>query len=260
VALSIYALSWLTLLQFDVDYDENVLYFIGFSSITGYNFVKYFGLAKFHHRSLTNKLKAIQIFSLLCFMALCYFAFKLKVQTLGYVGLFGAVTFLYAIPLVPKKIFVDKQKNLRTIGGLKIYVIATVWTGVTVFLPLINNYYAINDDVFITAFQRFLLVIVLMLPFEIRDLSYDSLRLSTIPQRIGVRRTKILGYILLFVFLCMEFFKDEMNTASLFIHIIITLIVLLLLAFTNINQKKYYSAFWVESLPIWWLLLLLLFR
>ena len=159
-----------------------------------------------------------------------------------------------------KPFFVDSQKNLRSISGLKIYVIALVWAGVTVFLPLVNNNYAITDDVILTAIQRFVFVMVLMLPFEIRDLSYDSLKLSTIPQKIGVTRTKILGISMLIVFFCLEFFKDEMNEELLFIHIIITTITLLLLLFARENQNKYYSAFWVESIPIWWLVFLLMFN
>ncbi|WP_298896719.1 hypothetical protein [uncultured Psychroserpens sp.] len=260
VALAVYALSWLTLMQFDITYDENILYFIFFSTITGYNFIKYFGLAKFHHRSLAGWLKAIQVFSLFSFIALVYYVFKLEKQTLVYVSLFGVMTFLYAIPLVPKKIFLDKQQNLRSISGLKIYIIALVWAGVTVFLPLLNNEYPISYDVILTAIQRFLFVIALMLPFEIRDLVYDSLKLSTIPQRIGILMTKLLGSVLLVLFFILEFFKDEMNEDLLLIHIIITIVTLVMVLFARENQNKYYSAFWVESLPIWWLVLLLMLR
>ncbi|MEH6536411.1 MAG: hypothetical protein V7719_08475 [Psychroserpens sp.] len=260
VALAVCALSWLTLLQFDIEYDENVLYFIFLSSITGYNFVKYFGLAKFHHRNLTNKLKTILVFSLICFIALCYFASKLEAQTVLYIGLFGLVTFLYAVPLIPRKIFVDSKKNLRSIGGLKIYIIAMVWTGVTVFLPLINNKYDITNDVIITALQRFVFVIVLMLPFEIRDLSYDSLKLSTIPQRIGINQTKVIGVLLLFIFLLLEYLKGSITTNGLKINIVISSLTLFFLLFSRENQNKYYSAFWVESLPILWFVVLLMFR
>ncbi|MCD2260461.1 UbiA prenyltransferase family protein [Psychroserpens luteolus] len=260
VALAVYALSWLTLLQFDIAYDEHILYFIFFSTVTGYNFIKYFGLAKFHHRSLAGWLKAIQVFSLFSFIALVYYVFKLEKQTLIYVSLFGVMTFLYAIPLVPKKIFLDKQQNLRSISGLKIYIIALVWAGVTVFLPLLNNEYPISYDVIITTIQRFLFVIALMLPFEIRDLVYDSLKLSTIPQRIGILKTKLLGFVLLILFFILEFFKDEMNQDRLLIHIIITIVTLVMVLFARENQNKYYSAFWVESLPIWWLVLLLMLR
>ncbi|WP_460218224.1 UbiA prenyltransferase family protein [Psychroserpens sp. MEBiC05023] len=260
VAFAVFALTWITLLQFDIDYDQDVLYFITFSTITGYNFVKYFGLAKFHHRSLTSRLKAIQIFSLMCFIVLCYYLLQLQTKTLFYVGSFGLVTFLYAIPLIPKKVFIDKQKNLRSISGLKIYVIALVWAGVTVFLPLINNDYPITNDVIITGVQRFVYVIVLMFPFEIRDLSYDSLRLSTIPQRIGVMRTKALGVVLLMLFISFEFLKSETQYEMILIQVVISCITFVFVLFAREQQHKYYSAFWVESLPIWWLILLLLFR
>ena len=77
VALAVYAFTWVTLLQFGLNYNANVLYFVFFATITGYNFVKYFGIAKFHHRGLTNTLKIIQAFSFICFLLLCYSETKL---------------------------------------------------------------------------------------------------------------------------------------------------------------------------------------
>ena len=260
VALAVFALSWGTLLQFDIEYDENVLYFIFFASITGYNFVKYFGLAKFHHRSLAKWLKTIQVFSGICFVIMGYFALKLELNTLIYIGVFGLATFLYAIPIVPKKIFLDKKKNLRSIGGLKVYIIAVVWTGVTVFLPLLNNEFDITDDIIITAVQRFIFVLVLMFPFEIRDLNYDSLKLATIPQKIGVKQTKLVGLFLLIVFYLLNYFKDDINTTVLASYLMISSITLLFLVFSKQNQSKYYSAFWVESLPLVWLGILFVIR
>nr|WP_321224932.1 hypothetical protein [uncultured Psychroserpens sp.] len=259
VALAVFALSWLTLLQFDISYDENVLYFIFFASITGYNFVKYFGLAKFHHRSLAQWLKTIQVFSGLCFFIMCYYALKLEVNTLVCIGVFALATFLYAIPIIPKKIFLDKQKNLRSIGGLKIYIIAIIWAGVTVFLPVINNDIDITEDVLITAIQRFIFVLVLMLPFEIRDLNYDSLKLATIPQKIGVKQTKLVGLLLLIVFCLLNYFKDQIDVKTTINTLIIAIITLVFLVFAKQNQTKYYSAFLVESIPIMWLGVLLVF-
>ena len=258
VALSVVALSWISLLEFDLKFDKYILLFVFFASITGYNFVKYFGLAKFHHRSLSSWLRITQIFSLFCFIALCYFLMKLQEDTIFYIGIFSIVTFLYAIPILPRAIFLDKQKNLRSISGLKVYIIALVWSGVTVILPLANQNYDITDDVILTFAQRFLFVLVLMLPFEIRDLNYDSLKLATIPQKIGVRQTKILGLILLFVFYFLEFFKDEVNLNYLLGSSVILVVTLLFLVFSKKKQDKYYSAFWVEGLPVIWLGILLL--
>ena len=257
VALSVYALTWVTLIQFGIDYDKNSLYFVFYASITGYNFVKYFGVAKFHHRSLASWLKAIQIFSLVAFLALCYYASQLQMKTLILIGILGLITFLYAIPLLPRKYFIDEHKNLRQINGLKIYVIGLVWSFTTVVLPLVNNEVSLDFDVIIIGIQRFIFVIVLMLPFEIRDLNYDNLKLGTIPQRIGVKKTKFIGVLLLMVFMMLEFSKDELTSNAPISTLLIMFVTLLFVIFSNKNQSKYYSAFWVESLPVVWLIILL---
>ncbi len=246
------------MLEFDIAYDKIVLFFVFFATISGYNFVKYFGIAKFHHRRLANWLKLIQIFSFFCFLLLGYFALKLKETTLLYVAGFGAITFLYAIPFLPKRFFLDKHHNLRSIGGLKIYLIALVWSGVTVFIPAINDELSVTTDIILTGIQRYVFIMVLMLPFEIRDLQYDSLKLSTIPQKIGVRQTKIMGVLLLILFWSLEFFKDEIYTEGMMPLTLISIITLLFLVFSKIKQSAYYSAFWVEGLPVLWLIILLL--
>jgi hypothetical protein len=258
VALAVCALTWVTLIQFEINDDKDVLYFVFFATITGYNFVKYFGLVKFHHRSLATWLKTIQVFSFFAFIAMCYFALQLNVESLLYLSVFGLITFLYAIPLLPTRYFRDSQKNLRQISGLKIYVIALVWAFTTVFLPLLNSEIDIGYDAKIIAIQRFVLVIILMLPFEIRDLIYDSVKLATIPQRIGVRNTKTIGAVLLLLFMLLEFFKDELDNAMVISTSITGLITLLFVIFSNKHQSKYYSAFWVESIPIMWLVLSLM--
>ncbi len=99
-----------------------------------------------------------------------------------------------------------------------------------------------------------------MLPFEIRDLNYDSLKLATIPQKIGVKKTKLIGVFLLMLFLILELFKEDKGASNIITLTLITLVTLLSLMFSNKRQSKYYSAFWVESLPLIWLGLVLVFR
>lgn len=258
VALAVFSLSYLTLLEFDLAFDHDILYFIFYASITAYNFVKYFGLAKFHHRRLTNRLKIIQIFSFLCFILCGYYALKLNTLTLYGIMILGIITFLYAVPFLPNHLFLDKQHNLRSISGLKIYLIALVWVGVSVFLPLMNANYDIDINVLITSMQRFVFVVILMLPFEIRDLQYDSIKLSTIPQKIGIKLTKIMGVFLLTIFFLIEFLKDNLFAERLQSLLIISIITLAALLFSKKNQRAYYSSFWVEGIPIVWLFLILI--
>lgn len=253
VALAVYALTWVTLIELNLSYKETLLYFVFYATITGYNFVKFFGIAKFHHRQLASWLKIIQIVSFISFLLMCYYMFDLKLQTMICLCIFFVLTFLYAIPFLAKQ-----KRSLRHITGLKVYVIAFVWSGVTVFLPVINEQVSLSADVFIMALQRFLFVIVLMLPFEIRDLKYDSSDLATIPQKMGVKRTKYFGTILLILIFLLEFFKDNLNDYGLLALALILIVTFLFVVFSKVEQGKYYSSFWVESLPIWWLGLLLI--
>lgn len=259
VALAVFSIAWITLMDFNISYDVNVLYFIFYASITGYNFVKFFGVAKFYHRSLTKWLKLIQIFSFLCFVLMCYYGFKLDNNSLMYIGIFAMITFLYAVPFSSRKFFLDRENNLRNVAGLKVYVIALVWSGVTVFLPLLNNgYHLLNADVMLTGVQRYIYVIILMLPFEIRDLQYDNLKLATIPQKLGVNGTKILGVLLGVIFVFLEFLKDSKPDSQIMVSLIAVIISILFVLFSKKEQGKYYCSFWVEGLPVLWLLLYLI--
>lgn len=164
---------------------------------------------------------------------------------------FGLLTVLYAIPFLS-----GFQKNLRNISYLKIVIVAVVWVGSTVLLPIYDAGKTIDTRVILVAFQRFLIVAVLILPFDIRDLKYDAISLQTIPRKIGIQKTKKLGFGLLLLAMVFEFLiNSESNTKNIFLGI--ALIVLLFLMRATKDQSKYYSSFWVESLPIfWWLLLL----
>ncbi len=254
VALAVYSLVRITEIYFDLNYNEPLNYFAFYATITGYNFVKYFGIAKFHHRSLTQNLKIIQIFSLICFLLLCYYASQLALNTLLVYSAFGLLTVLYAIPFLS-----GFQKSLRGVSYLKIVVVALVWSGVTVILPLFDTgEELLNSTVIWMTIQRFLLVCVLILPFDIRDLQFDAISLQTIPRKIGVEKTKKLGYILLLFSLFIEFLiapDASFRTAFL----VVFFVMLFMLMRARETQPKYYSSFFVEAIPIFWWLILIVF-
>lgn len=259
VAFAVFSLTYITFIELHLPTDWPLLFFVFFSTITGYNFVKYFGMAKFHHRQLARWLKVIQVFSLTSFILMLVFLFQLRQKTIVYVGVFGLITFLYAIPLLPKRFFIDRQQNLRNISGLKVYVIALVWAGVTVLLPVFDSAAVFTTDVWVMSSQRFLLVMLLMLPFEIRDLQYDSLKLATIPQKIGVKNTQAMGVLVGMVFFMLEFLKVELEVKLIILTLAVAFMVVLFIVFATRKRNDYYSSFWVEGVPIIWLLLHLVF-
>ncbi len=251
VALAVYALVRITEMYFELPYNEPLDYFIFYGTITGYNFVKYAGVAKLHHRSLTNNLKSIQIFSLICFLLMSFYAWHLSVRTLLFLLPLILLTLLYAIPFLS-----GFQKNLRSISYLKIIVVAFVWAGFTVLLPLFDVEKSFSTSVYIAALQRFLLVVILVLPFDIRDVQFDAVSLQTIPKKIGIEKVKKLGYILLAFCVALEFIIEPTNQFRT-IFLILFFLILFLLMRAKVNQSKYYSSFLVESVPvIWWVFLL----
>ena len=101
-----------------------------------------------------------------------------------------------------------------------------------------------------------MLLFVLITIFEIIDLKHDDPNLQTVPQKIGVKQTKLVGVILLIVFYFLEFFQTQTETLQLIINAVLVLIMTLFLLFANENRSKYYTSFWAESIPVFWYLML----
>ena len=113
----------------------------------------------------------------------------------------------------------------------------------------------LSGVVLINIAQRFLLLLTLILIFEIIDLNKDAPSLATIPQSIGVNRTKITGLLLLILFCSLEFLKVDFSQASFLINVKWSVIIAFFVLFAHPNRSKYYTSFWVESLPVIGLLL-----
>ena len=253
VALAVYAFVRITEVYFELPYNENLDYFIFYATITGYNFVKYAGVAKFYHMSLTKSMRLIQLFSFFSFCMLVYYGLKLSTNTLLYFIPFGLLTIVYIVPFLG-----GFQKNLRKVSYLKIFIVAGVWSGVTSTIPLLVGEYQIENDILLLFIQRMLFILVLILPFEIRDMHLDFKHIKTLPQKIGVEKTKKVGFVLLLFSLTMEFLLTASFTSKN-IFLTICSVLLFLLMRSSQNQTKFYSSFWVESLPILWWVLLLIF-
>ena len=265
IAFSVYSLVRMTQFMFHISEDKPTLYFAFFGTIVGYNFVKYDALARTQKLQMRRELMGIAFISLISLIATGYYFFQLK-QTTKIIGfLFLVITLLYTLPFFPNR------RNARNWAGIKIYIVALCWVGVTVVLPIINAEIAITSDFYLKCVQRFLLIFVLVLIFEIIDLQKDDPNLKTVPQQIGVKKTKILGFILLLVFCVLEFLNSNVNInindnfnfqfSYLMLNLIfaIAIVIGLFLAFVNPFRSKYYTSFWVESVPILGWVLVLVF-
>jgi hypothetical protein len=93
-----------------------------------------------------------------------------------------------------------------------------------------------------------------MLPFEIRDMNFDDLKLSTIPQKIGLLNTKKLAYLGILVLVFFLFFNNT-SRAEIISTSTMLMMLCVFIAKSRPQNSYYYTAFWVEALPIfWWLI------
>ncbi|WP_417939532.1 hypothetical protein [Flavobacterium sp. RS13.1] len=253
VALSCYALVHITFHVFHIQYDEAMALFVFFGTIVGYNFVKYDSLVRVKKNPMGTQLKMITVFSFISLLLVGYYFFHLKrISQIVSVVIF-LITALYTLPFFPNR------RNARNWAGVKIYIVALCWVGATLVLPLINAEIPFTTDFFIKCIQRFVLVFVLILVFEIIDLANDDPHLQTVPQTIGVKRTKLLGFLLLIPFWFLEIFISTFNYRDAVINLIMVIMLMLFIAFANPDRSKYYTSFWVESVPIlWWLMIIFL--
>lgn len=121
----------------------------------------------------------------------------------------GISIFHFSIPLVVCSLFFSFLcywytapffgQKLREIPGIKILVTAITWSYACVVFPLVNEGIPLQE-ILLFSLLFFIYLTAIILPFDIRDVHIDDLHHSTIPQRIEVPLTKILGVILLIGF------------------------------------------------------------
>ena len=240
VALAIMCLVYVT--DFTNGICRHIVYpsCVFFGTIVAYNFLKYVELIAIK-RVFTQKTIAVIGFTLISFLAFLFFFFWLKRSI--------------QIQIIVAALLVLVYPFLRKQGWLKMFLVSVVITIVSVYIPFYLKK-PIVMDYYITLIQRFLFVTSLMIPFEIYDSQLDGKQLNTLPQRFGIRKSKLFGIALLVPFIVMEFLKESVSLTV----VPIGLLTVLAINFTQLKRSKYYTSFWVESIPVVWLVLVFLFR
>ncbi len=252
VALAAASLSLITMHYFGV-FDYLVPLFIFFSTLLSYNFIRLYRrpeLDSWFYKWVTQHRKLLRLIALCSLLMLIYLTASLNLKALILLAPLAVLTYFYSVPPMG-------QVSLRVVPGFKLFLIAAVWAVVTVFLPAIQYEIKLSTDLLITFIQRVFFIAAITLPFDLRDLNFDKSTLKTVPQVHGVQKTKKIGLLLLMLFLGLNFLKNE-SAAFINVEFVITLASLGLLLRATSNQHRYYSAFFVEALPILWLIGLLL--
>ena len=249
VAFAVVSLYLVTIIFIKGSTNWDLAFFLGLGTIACYNFIKY-GVEAEKYLIVANPAhKSIQIFSILSLIGALFFFFKLSASLWGIVLVLGSLSLLYAVPFLPK------AKNLRSLGGMKVFLVALVWVGCTGLLPMVDNHIALGISEIAMLLQRFLLVLVLLIPFEIRDLNYDDSALKTFPQRLGVAKTKKLGYALLVGYVLLMPWATKGMLGLVLVQFSLFLLLFFAIKNSAVDAPEYYASFWVEGIPLLYLVL-----
>lgn len=174
--------------------DQNLSYIllVGTATAALYNIHRIVGLAKTEHLVLTGRFAIVRryqrhiriytvfwiLLSLWLVMPLLSFRFLIALLPAG------LVAFAYVIPFLPG------QQRLRDLGWGKIVMIGWSWSWLTAVMPLWYFTDASIQMILIHGTERLLWIMLITIPFEIRDLSLDqSFGLITMPEKLGRRTT-----------------------------------------------------------------------
>jgi len=234
--------------------------------IIGYNFIKYASIV-LKKRDFRFKNGIITITVLAAITSLYLLLFE-NVNTYIIIVCAGLLSLFYVIPIYHKK-------SLRLISIIKVITVVAVWFLVIVVTPVYSEYanvFQLNCfgfaspillnwvPYFIKSIGLFLFIFCLCIPFEIRDLKYDDLSLKTIPQIIGVKKTKYLGVIFLFISFSIHHYYIHYESFYYFIPVFIIGFTGILIWFSDKFKSDYYASFFVEAVPLLWLGLFYLFN
>ena len=193
VSVGAYTLTWLSLQIYNTENTELTL-FVFFSTLFAYNFIR---LVRVHpmllegesnrHQSIFRLRILLWVICVLSGFISFYFFIEIYQSILPLLIVMAVISLAYALPVYKKG---DQLLRLRDVPGIKIFLIAIVWSIVTEGFPALVSG---NSILLLPILERFLFIFALTIPFDIRDLRFDNQDLSTIPQYFGVRKARWIG-------------------------------------------------------------------
>ena len=157
-------------------------------------------------------------------------------------GLVGVLMVLvYGVPLG------NNRSNLRNaVGRWKVYWVALAWSWGTAIWPVLGDRIDLGLTLAVFALH-FLWVLVLMIPFEVADLSTDPADLSTWPRYWGWRPLRWAGVVGSVIW-CLGMCVLAPEAFPVFVLTALVLIVVLLR--TSPDRPRIWVDFWVDGLPV----------
>lgn len=247
VSLAVVALTLVTFREMNQEAPYVLLGFVFFGTLLAYNTINFIGARQgtpmvIREFLMDNGTRLVPwVMGSLFFYV--FLPINIKLLALG----FGALSFVYIVPV--------RIAALRNYAGLKLFIVAFVWAGITVLLPLEYEGNTSLDSILQLAIPRFFWIIVLTLPFDIRDMDRDLPHLKTWPQTYGINRTKIMGTLLLLLVGLWHAYFWACCPVRPWAFLITIMVTLMGLWGSSPQRNWWYAAFWIECIPLLWLAL-----
>ncbi len=240
VALAVTALY----LVFNPQPDINYMIFLFTSTIISYNFIRFISFAGnrfFIRKYYARYKKLIVLFLGITGLVMLVSFLKLDLTTQFALLPLFIITFLYNFD----------YKNLpkfRDNGILKIMIVGFVWAGLTVLVP---EFKELNNRIVFQTLLVFFYIIMLTTGFDKRDILIDHSNLKTLPQLFPNRMFLI--YLIFFIILTgLNFMLYQ--TKDFWVNESVILLSVLMSYRSNTEKSFYYTSFWLEAMPLVWLL------
>ncbi len=182
----------------------------------------------------TNHFGLLKVLIIISLAGLSASLFFVKIEILYLLVPLAILTFFYSIAVFKKN---EVRFRLQEIPGLKILLIAFVWSAATVLIPVLQSEPGIDrNQIFLVFIERFTFIFAIALPFDIRDMNADShAGFRTIPIVLGEYRARWICNITLISSLVIAFLHYLLHHQ---IYILIFYSASIALTYYFINHKK----------------------
>ena len=126
------------------------------------------------------------------------------------------ITILYSLPVFGNR---KTMFRIREIPYLKIFIIAFVWSFLTIILPVSRSSQTFSKTLLVLMLlERFFFVFAITIPFDVRDMKEDKRAgIKTIPTLLNEKTSYILSCLALLIFVIISFIHYQTWSARSFI-------------------------------------------
>ena len=120
-------------------------------------------------------------------------------------------------------------------------------------LLIVENNIPLYTNTYLHVTSRFLFVFAITIPFDIRDVKYDHLKLKTIPIIVGITKAKAIAIIAIFALQLVsnyQFHNYNLNFGYFIAIILSCIFSSILISKSDERKSDFFFSFWMESLSI----------